>query len=107
MGCQGDEILRAGPLVKLDERVGVPSLSLPQRAYVLVSELRWMPVFFDVILVLRRTLDVHIPRVPVALFWDTLGTPMCPDPELGIPKPIRALIGLQRQIGRASCRERV
>jgi hypothetical protein len=29
MRSQGDEIFRAGPLVKLDQRIGVPTLRLP------------------------------------------------------------------------------
>src|SRR5665213_391165 len=65
-------------------------------ANIFVSELRRMAILLYVKLILTRSLNVHIPRVPVALFGDTLRAPMRPDPELRIPKPIRATIGLQR-----------
>src|SRR5271157_1719228 len=65
-------------------------------ANVLVSELRRVPVSLDMILILRRALYVHVPRVPVALLGDTLWAPMRPNPKLRIPKPIRAMIGLER-----------
>src|ERR1022692_1731643 len=65
-------------------------------ADVLVSELRRVPVLLDVILILARALYVHIPRVPIALFRDTLRAPMRPYSKLRIPKPVRATIGFER-----------
>src|ERR1035438_9840871 len=46
---QGDEILRSGSLVQLDQRVGVPSICLPEMADVLVAELRRVTILLDVI----------------------------------------------------------
>src|SRR6476659_2200401 len=60
-----------------------------------VSKPRWMAVALYVIFVLRLSLNVHVPRIPIALFGHALRTPMCPDSKLRITKPIRAAVGLQ------------
>src|ERR1039457_6324183 len=65
-------------------------------ANIFVSELRRVPVLLNVIVILTRALNVHIPRVPVALLGDTLWAPMRPDAEFRISKPVRAVIGLER-----------
>src|SRR5271157_809734 len=62
---------------------------------ILISELRGVAIVLDVILILTQTLDVHVPRVPVALLGDTLRAPVRPDAELCVPKPIRTAIRFQ------------
>ena len=56
-----------------------------------------MAVGRQMMLVLRIALDVHVPRIPVALLGNTLRRPMRPDAELRVAEPIGTLIvGLER-----------
>ena len=43
---------------------------------------------FDMEFVLDVSFDVHVARVPVAVFWLALRAPMCPDAEFGVAKPL-------------------
>src|ERR1039457_7113923 len=65
-------------------------------ADVFIFELRRVTVLLDVILILTRTLYIHVPRIPIALFRYTLRAPMRPYSKLRIPKPLRATIGFER-----------
>src|SRR5271156_2675062 len=51
------------------------------------------------ILVLRASLDIHIPRVPVTIFHAGLRPPMRPDTELCIAKPVGDAVGVERAAG--------
>src|ERR1700693_3625842 len=93
---QGNQVLSTRTPIEPDQRLWVPSLSLPKMADVFVSKLRWMAVVLHVILVLRLPLNVHVSRIPIALFGHALRTPMRPDSKLRITKPIWAAVGLQR-----------
>src|ERR1039458_5288131 len=77
-------------------------------ADVLVSELRGMTVGLYMELVLTRSLDVHVSRVPVTLLRHTLRTPVRPDTEFRVAIPVRAAVSpalvpvrLKRPIGHA------
>src|ERR1017187_9528587 len=65
-------------------------------ADVFVSELRRMPISLHMRLILARSLNVHISRVPVALLRHALRTPVRPYTEFCIAIPIWALVGLER-----------
>lgn len=63
---------------------------------------------FDMIVILGVSLDVHLPGVPISVFWDTLRTPMSPYSELCVAEPLGNLIlsqglkcGLKRPRGDA------
>src|SRR6476659_5419850 len=55
-----------------------------------------MTVVLELELVLRLALDVHVTGVPVARLRLALRPPVCPDAELGVAKPLRCLILLER-----------
>jgi hypothetical protein len=63
---------------------------------VFVSELRWMAEILNVVLVLTLSLNIHVACVPIALFGHGLRTPVRPDSELRVAKPIGATVLLQR-----------
>ena len=90
--CQGNQVLSSRALVQLDERLGVPSFRFPEMADALLSELRWMAIMLHVILLLGLPLNVHIPRIPIALFGHALRAPVRPDSELCVAKPIGAAV---------------
>src|SRR5436309_15643387 len=76
MNTQGHEVFGAGLLVFPDERFRFPVFGLPERQYVLITELGRMPVVLNVELVLLRALYVHVPRIPTALPRTTLRIPV-------------------------------
>ena len=90
------KVARAGLVVALHQRVGVKVFGLPQGAYVLPAELGGVSVGAQVMLVLGRVLQVHIPGVPVAAHGHGLRTPVAPDAELRIPEPFGAFKGAER-----------
>src|SRR5216683_288963 len=49
-----------------------------------------MAVVVDLKLIVGMSLDVHVSRVPIALFGETLRAPVRPYAELRIPKPFGA-----------------
>src|SRR5664279_2857270 len=55
-----------------------------------------MSLVLQVVFVLLRVFDVHVARVPVALFRNTLWTPVGPDSELGVLIPFRSLVTKKR-----------
>src|SRR5271155_4151048 len=75
--------------------VGVPAGCLPYVDDVFVANLGWMAIVLHMVFVLFAALDIHVARVPVTIFDCGLGSPVRPDAELGIAKPIRRLVGLQ------------
>ena len=65
-----------------------------------------MAVMFEVVLELAVAWPIHVPGIPITLLRYTLHDPVRPDAELGIAKPLRAAIllerfpgGLERAIG--------
>src|SRR5207248_733506 len=63
---------------------------------VLVAELRRMSEVLYVIVILARTLNIHVTRIPVALLRRPLRTPMRPNAEFSIAKPVGTPILFQR-----------
>src|SRR5882762_695900 len=55
-----------------------------------------MAVVVDLKLIVGMSLDVHVSRVPIALFGETLRAPVRPYAELRIPKPFGRAILFQR-----------
>ena len=51
---------------------------------------------FDLVFILWVALHIHVTRIPVALLRLALRTPVRPDAELGVTKPVRRLILLER-----------
>ena len=96
MHAHAEKVLRAGLLVETHQMIRVPFLCFPDIHQVLVADLGGMAIRFAVVQVLRLALDVHVARVPVAVFNRRLRSPVRPDAELGIAKPVRNLVGLQR-----------
>ena len=103
MHAHADEVLRSRFLIERHQVLGIKTLRLPGGDHVLEADLRRVPVFLEVVLVLLVSLDVHVPGVPVAIFGRGLRAPVGPDAELGVAEPFRRAVGLQRF---ASPRER-
>ena len=82
MNAHAHEVAGAGLLVHGHQPVRVPFLGLPERDDVLVTELRGMAIMFQVVLVLRMTLLIELPGVPVAEHGHGLRPPVGPDPQL-------------------------
>ena len=81
-----------GFFVELHQSLGVPLFSFPKIVKLHKAELRGVPIMFDMIVVLAPSLDVHVPRIPIALLRHALRRPVRPDSELGIPEPLGRLI---------------
>src|SRR5258708_7455834 len=90
------EILRACPLVEPDQMVRIKLVTLPGLDDVFEAGLRWVSVVLQVPLVLPLALYVHVARVPVSRFRRRLRPPVRPYAELGVTKPLRHFILLQR-----------
>ena len=93
--AHADEVLCAGLLVEAHQMVGIPTGGLPDIDQILVANLGRMPIVFQMMLILLRSLDIHVARVPVAVFNGRLRPPMRPDAELGIAEPFRNPVSLQ------------
>ena len=81
--------------IEVHQFFGFPFIYYPIMADVLITELRRVPVCLDVVVVLGIALYVHAAGVPISLLGDALRTPMSPDPELGVAKPIGVPVSLQ------------
>src|SRR5882724_3735325 len=90
------EIFCARLLIETDQMVWIELIAFPRLDNVFKSGFRWMPVVLKVPLVLPLTLDIHVARVPVARLRRRLRPPMRPYAKLGVTKPLRDLIFLQR-----------
>src|ERR1041384_453940 len=90
------EIFRAGLLVHSNQMLGVELIAFPCGNDVLKPEFARVAKGRDMILVLLMALNVHIPRVPVALLRSGLRTPVRPYTELRVPVPLRDFIGSKR-----------
>src|SRR5512143_417932 len=55
----------------------------------------------EVILVLFVPFDIHVPGIPVAVLRGRLRPPVGPDPEFGVPEPLRCTVLAQRLPGSA------
>jgi len=51
-----------------------------------------------VMFILLMALDIHLARIPVALLGYALRAPVRPDAELGVAKPLRALVVLGERL---------
>jgi len=51
-----------------------------------------MPTMHNLVIIVSMPFLIYFAGIPVALFRDALSGPVCPDAELGIPEPFRALI---------------
>ena len=88
------EVLGASALIQRQQLVRIPMLRLPPPDDIQEARARRMPVGGQVVRVLRMSLDVHVARVPVAALGLALRTPMRPEPEFGITKPVgRGVVG--------------
>ena len=99
MHAHADEIAGSGLLVESHQPVRVPLLGLPERDQILVTQLGRVTVVFQVILVLCSALLIKLPGIPVTEHGNRLRAPVSPHAQLGITKPVRILIMLQRSRG--------
>ncbi len=91
------EILGAGLFIQPDQALRIPAIDLPGVDDVHEAELGRMAVGLDVVVVIFVALDIHLAAVPVAALGRALRSPMRPDAELGVAKPVRCrVIGLER-----------
>jgi hypothetical protein len=96
MHCLAHKVACAGLHIEIHQSVGIEFLRLPQRADILVAELRRMAVMADVVQILLGALYVHVAGIPVAVHRDRLRSPVRPDAEFCIAEPVRALVFPQR-----------
>ena len=89
MHCLGHQVPGPGLVVFCHQCVRIKLLRLPQGADILIPEFGRMPVMPQVVFILRLSLDIHIPGIPVPEHRYALGTPVAPDSEFGIPEPFR------------------
>lgn len=92
----GHKIPGACTIVQVHQLIGIEILCFPKSADILISKLGRMAIMAHMVQVLRRTLNIHIPSIPVTEHGHTLRTPMAPDAKLHITEPLRALICSQR-----------
>src|ERR1039458_3679056 len=65
---QREEVLRPGAFVECHQLFGIPTLRLPFVNHVLETEPGGRAVMLDVKFVLVASLDIHEPRIPIAIF---------------------------------------
>src|SRR5271156_7022502 len=76
--------------------LGIPFIALEHGDQVFEAYFGRVSIGLEVVLVLRAALDIHIPRVPVAIFDAGLRPPMRPDTEFCIAEPLWDLVGVER-----------
>ena len=97
MAGERDEVFRACPFVARHQRLGLPLRGGPEALDVLHSEIGRMTIGGAMEVGHRVALLVEKAPVPVALFGHRLRTPVRPDSELGVAKPVGgAVAGGQR-----------
>src|ERR1700761_4700144 len=64
----GEEVFCTGFDVEIHEVVGVPAGSFELRNQIFVANFGGMAVGLDVVVVLVSALDVHVARIPIAVF---------------------------------------
>src|SRR6185312_2270920 len=90
------EILRAGFFIEFNEFLRFETFGFPMRDRVFIAEFRRMTVGFDVLVVLRASLHVHVPRIPIAVFNRGLRSPVRPNTELRVMEPFGNFVLTQR-----------
>ena len=95
VGGLGHQVPCAGLPVPLRQAFGIEVLRLPHGADILPADLRRMAVVAQVVFILGRAFDIHVPGVPVPEHRDALRSPVAPDAELGVPEPFRRFIAAQ------------
>ena len=100
MGADADQVLEPRLLVKGDELVRIPGIGVPGPDHILKAMLGGVAEAGQVVLVGRGSLCVHVRAVVVIGNALGLSAPVGPDPQLGIAKPLRTTIGLERFPGR-------
>ena len=92
MGAHADEVTGAGFLVERHQPLGVPFLGLPEGDNVLVAVGRGVAVGFEVVLVYLVSRQIQPPGIPISHHRHGLGSPVRPNTELRVPKPLRTMI---------------
>ena len=88
-----NDILCSGVLKQRSPRLRIKLLCLELGNEVFVTELSKRPIGRYMMLIDRRTFQVHLTRVPLAAEgWYRIHTPMDEDAELRIPIPFRGLV---------------
>ena len=96
VGRLGHQVSGPRPVIFLDQPLRVELFRLPQGADILVSEAGRMAVVPQVVFVLGRALDIHVPGIPVPEHGHALRPPVAPDSEFRVPEPFRSAVGTQR-----------
>src|SRR5665647_175861 len=92
MGGHTYKVFGPNLFIERHQLLRIPSLGFPQRNNVFIPEFRRVAIVGYVIFVIRTTFFVHLSGIPVALAWNGLWSPMCPDSKFCIPEPFRILI---------------
>ena len=82
------EILRAGLFVEFHQSLGIPVLGFPKGNDVLPAVGGGMTETREVVVIIGGALLVHLARIPVAHHRHGLRSPVGPNAELGIAKPL-------------------
>ena len=96
MVTQCHEITGTHALVKTHQGIRLPLLCLPFVNHILEPKILRIAVFLHVHVVLPMSRIIHVASVPIARLRFALRSPMRPNAELGIAKPVRALVCRQR-----------
>jgi hypothetical protein len=93
---QRHEIPGAILFVESQELFGIKMFRLPLVYNVLETVCRRMAIFREMRFIIAASLQIHEARIPIAVLWLALRSPVRPNAELRIAKPFRALIVPQR-----------
>ena len=85
----GHEIPCACLFITLHQLPGVKMFRFPEPDDILISHPGRMAVCPQMIQILRRTLHIHVPGIPVAVHGHGLRPPVRPDAEFRVPEPLR------------------
>ena len=81
---------------QLHPRLRIERFHLELRNKILEPEILRLPVMLAVVLILRRTLDVHVPRVPIMIRRNRKHAPVQEDTQPFLPIPVRHRVGAER-----------
>ena len=92
MRAEREKVFCSGAFVERNQFFRVPLFRQPDMVNVLEAEFGGMAVSLDVVFIRRSALDMHVARIPVALFGNALRRPVRPDAELRVVIPVRVFV---------------
>ena len=93
MLCHRNDVACTGIFEKFRPGICIEFFRFEERDEILVAEILLLPVGFKVMLIFRRPLDIHVPRIPFIIEGrNGVKSPVNKNTELRIAEPARRLV---------------